>query len=143
MGLSVSVSFAILTVGFFIGAAAMVDAALYSLDRLMQGAEEIAEERMEWARTRFVLNNATLNGSTVVLNLTNTGSTVLEVAGISVLVNGTYVNRSLTSATVGGRETSIWTSAELLRLELNITASASERVVVITGNGVTQYGVIL
>ena len=142
MGLSVSVSFAILTVGFFIGAAALVDASLYSADRLMEGAERVAEDRMEWARTRFVLNNATTNGSAVVLNLTNTGSTALEVSGLSVLVNGTCVNRSLINATVGGKETNIWASAELLRLELSVTAAANERVAVVTGNGVTQYGVV-
>lgn len=142
MGLSVSVSFAILTVAFFIGAAALVDASFYSIDRLIEGAEEVAEGRMEWARTRFVLNNASLNGSSVVLNLTNTGSAMLEVSGITVLVNGTYVGRNQTNATVEGKATNLWSTNERMRMELNVTASPNERVVVVTGNGVTLYGVI-
>ncbi len=142
MGLSVSVSFAILTIAFFVGAAALVDASFYSLDRLMGGAEDVAEQRMEWARTRFLLNNASLQGGTVVLNLTNTGSALLDVSGISVLVNGTYVGRNLTNATVEGKVTNIWSANERMRMELSVAASVNERVMVVTGNGVAQCGVI-
>jgi len=142
VGLSVSASFAILTIAFFFGVAALVDTAFYSMDALMDSAEDIADARMEWARTHIALDNATFNGSKVLVNLTNTGSTVLDVKGVSVLVNGTYVEHNITNATVGGIATDIWSPNEKLRLELNITASTSQRILVATGNGVFQYGVI-
>jgi len=67
---------------------------------------------------------------------------VLTVDGVSVLLNGTYVDHNATNATVEGKKTNIWSPNEKLRLELNVTAVADERVVVVTGNGVSQYGVI-
>jgi len=142
MGLSVSASFAILAVGFFFGVAVLVNTAFSSMNALMDGAEEVAEARMDWGRTHVAVDNATFNGTLVLINLTNTGSTVLDVKGVSVLVNGTYVGQNVTNATVGGVATDIWSPNEKLRLELNITASSSQRVLVATGNGVLQYGVI-
>jgi len=142
MGLSVSASFAIIAVAFFFGVAALVDTAFYSMNALMEGAEDVAGVRMEWGRTKIALDNATFNGTLVLVNLTNYGSTVLDVKGVSVLVNGTYVEQNIINATVEGKSSDIWSPNEKLRLELNMTASPSERVLVATGNGVLQYGVI-
>ena len=142
MGLSVSASFAILTVAFFFGVAALVEVAFFSMDTIMNGADDAADVRMEWARTHVALNNATYNGTLVLINMTNTGSTVLNVKGVSVLVNGTYVEQNITNATVEGKISDIWSPNEKLRLELNITATSNQRVLVSTGNGVLQYGVI-
>ena len=142
MGLSVSASFAILAVAFFIGAAPLIDAMFYASSTLMEGANEVAEWKMGWARTKIQLNNATYNGTLTLVNLTNTGSTVLTVEGVSVLINGTYVDHNVTNATVEGKQTNIWSPNEKLRLELNMTAATDERVLVVTGNGVSQYGVI-
>lgn len=142
MGLSVSASFAILAVAFFMGAAPLIESMFYASTKLMDSANEVAEWKMTWARTKFALNNATFNGTLTLLNLTNTGSTVLTVDGVSVLLNGTYVNRTVTNATVEGKATNIWSPNEKLRLELNVTAAVDERVLVVSGNGVSQYGVI-
>lgn len=142
MGLSVSASFAILAVAFFIGAAPLIEAVFYASNALMDGATEVAEWRMAWARTKVVLDNATYNGTLTLVNLTNSGSTTLTVKGVSVLINGTYVDQNATNATVGGKTTDIWAPNEKLRLELNFTAAVDERVLVVTGNGVSLYGVI-
>lgn len=142
MGLSVSASFAILAVAFFIGAAPLIEAMFYTSNRLMEGANEVAEWRMAWARTKAAIDNATYNGTLTLVNLTNTGSTTLTVDGVSVLINGTYVDHNATNATIGGKATNIWSPNEKLRLELNVTAAVDERVVVVTGNGVSLYGVI-
>ena len=142
MGLSVSASFAILAVAFFIGAAPLIEAVFYTSNRLMEGANEVAEWRMAWARTKAAIDNATYNGTLTLVNLTNTGSTTLTVDGVSVLINGTYVDHNATNATIGGKATNIWSPNEKLRLELNVTAAVDERVVVVTGNGVSLYGVI-
>jgi archaellum component FlaF (FlaF/FlaG flagellin family) len=142
LGLSVSASFAILAVAFFIGAAPLIEAVFYTSNRLMEGANEVAEWRMAWARTKAAIDNATYNGTLTLVNLTNTGSTTLTVDGVSVLINGTYVDHNATNATIGGKATNIWSPNEKLRLELNVTAAVDERVVVVTGNGVSLYGVI-
>lgn len=142
MGLSVSASFAILAVAFFIGAAPLIEAMFYTSNRLMEGANEVAEWRMAWARTKAAIDNATYNGTLTLVNLTNTGSTTLTVDGVSVLINGTYVDHNATNATIGGKATNIWSPNEKLRLELNVTTAVDERVVVVTGNGVSLYGVI-
>lgn len=142
MGLSVSASFAILAVAFFIGVAPLIEAVFYSSSTLMDGAQKVADQKMSWARTHIRLDNATYNGTLVLVNITNTGSTTLTVSGVAVLVNGTYVGHNLTNATVEGKSTNIWSPNEKLRLELNITALTSERVLVLSGNGVRQYGVI-
>jgi archaellum component FlaF (FlaF/FlaG flagellin family) len=142
LGLSVSASFAILAVAFFMGAAPLIEAAFYSANTLMEGANEVAEWKMSWARTKIQLNNATYNGTLTLMSLTNTGSTVLTVEGISVLINGTYVDHNITNASVEGKATNIWSPNEKLLLELNVTAATDERVLVVTGNGVSQYGVI-
>ena len=142
MGLSVSASFAILAVAFFIGAAPLIESMFHASSALMDGANEVADWKMSWARTKIQLNNATFNGTLTLVNLTNTGSTVLTVEGVSVLINGTYVDHNATNATVGGKPTNIWSPNEKLRLELNVTAVTDERVLVVTGNGVSQYGVV-
>jgi archaellum component FlaF (FlaF/FlaG flagellin family) len=142
LGLSVSASFAILAVAFFMGAAPLIEAAFYASSTLMDSANAVAEWKMGWARTKIALDNATYDGTLTLVNLTNTGSTVLTVDGVSVLINGTYVDHNVTNATVEGKQTNIWSPNEKLRLELNITAATDERVLVVTGNGVSQYGVI-
>ena len=142
MGLSVSASFAILAVAFFIGAGPLIEAAFYSSNTLMGAAEKVADRKMNWARTHIALDNATFNGTLTLLNLTNTGSTVLDVKGVAVLINGTYIDHNNITATVGGKTTDIWGALEKLRLEVNVTASSSDRVLVVTGNGVALYGVV-
>jgi len=52
------------------------------------------------------------------------------------------VDHNVTNATVEGKQTNIWSPNEKLRLELNVTAATDERVLVVTGNGVSKYGVI-
>jgi archaellum component FlaF (FlaF/FlaG flagellin family) len=142
LGLSVSASFAILAVAFFMGAAPLLESFFYASNSLMDGANGVAEWKMSWARTKIALNNATYNGTLTLVNLTNTGSTVLTVDGVSVLINGTYMDHNVTNATVEGKQTNIWSPNEKLRLELNVTAATDERVLVVTGNGVSQYGVV-
>ncbi|MBM4248175.1 MAG: hypothetical protein FJ149_01805 [Euryarchaeota archaeon] len=142
MGLSVSASFAILAVAFFIGVAPLIESVFYASNRLMEGANDVADWKMAWARTNIQVDNATYNGTLTLLNLTNIGSTVLTVDGVSVLLNGTYVPHNATNATVEGKATDIWSPNEKLRLELNVTSALDERVVVVTGNGVAKYGVI-
>ena len=142
MGLSVSASFAILAVAFFIGAAPLIESVFYASNALMDGAGSVADWKMGWSRTKFSLNNATYNGTATLVNLTNTGSTVLSVDTVSVLINGSYVGHNVTIATVEGKSSNIWSPNEKLFLELNITAVVDERVLVVTGNGVSQYGVI-
>ena len=142
MGLSVSASFAILAVAFFIGAGPLIEAVFYSSGTLMGAAEKVADRKMSWARTHITLDNATFNGTETIVNLTNTGSTILDVKGVSVLVNGTYIGHDDITSTVGGKVTDIWGALEKLTLELNVTANANDRVLVVTGNGVEQYGVV-
>jgi len=142
LGLSVSASFAILAVAFFIGVAPLIESVFYASNRLMEGANDVADWKMAWARTNIQVDNATYNGTLTLLNLTNIGSTVLTVDGVSVLLNGTYVPHNATNATVEGKATDIWSPNEKLRLELNVTSALDERVVVVTGNGVAKYGVI-
>ena len=142
MGLSVSASFAILAVAFFIGVAPLIESVFYASNRLMEGANDVADWKMTWARTKIQLDNATWNGTLTLVNVTNIGSTVLSVDGVSVLINGTYVPHNVTNATVEGKSTDIWSPNEKLRLELNVTALTDERVLVVTGNGVAKYGVI-
>jgi archaellum component FlaF (FlaF/FlaG flagellin family) len=142
VGLSVSASFAILTVALFIGAAALIEAMDYTLRTMESGVDEKVNRVVDSARTKFTILNATLNGTALSLNLTNTGSTVLTVKGVSVLVNGTYVEQDRTNATVEGKQSNIWSPNERLMLELNITAAKDQRVKVVTGNLVSQYGVV-
>jgi len=142
VGLSVSASFAIITVAIFIGAAALIEAMDYTLRTMESGVDEKVNRVVDSARTKFTIVNATLNGTALSLNLTNTGSTVLTVKGVSVLVNGTYVEQDRTNASVEGKLSNIWSPNEKLKLELNITAAKDQRVKVVTGNLVSQYGVV-
>ena len=142
MGLSVSAGFAIITVALFIGAAAVIEAIDLTISSVETSVDGKVNRVVDTARTKFTILNATLNGTALCVNLTNTGSTVLTVTGVSVLVNGTYVEQNLTNATVDGKASNIWSPNENLKLELKITASKDQRVKVVTGNCVSQYGVV-
>lgn len=142
MGLSVSASFAILSVSLFIGVAAFIEAAESTLSTLENGVEKKVDRVVDRARTNFQITNASLNGTGVSMNLTNTGSTMLAVTGVSVVINGTCADENVTNTTVEGKVTNLWAPGEGLKVELNCTAMTGERICVVTGNAVKRYGTV-
>lgn len=142
MGLSVSASFAILSVALFIGVAAFIEAAESTLITLEGGVEKKVDRVVDRARTNFQITNASLNGTGVSMNLTNTGSTMLAVTGVSIVINGTCVDENVTNTTVEGKVTNLWAPGEKLKMELNCTVMTGDRICVVTGNAVKRYGAV-
>lgn len=142
VGLSVSVSFAIISVALFMGVASFIEAAESTLESLEKGVEKKVDRVVERARTKFQILNANINGTGISLNLTNTGSTTLTVSGVSIMLNGTCADDNVTNATVDGKVSNIWAPGEKLTVEISINATTGDRVKAITGNAVVQFGVV-
>lgn len=144
MGFSVAVASAILFTAFLVSAAVVYEALNESYRSARTGDEGRLQRDRERQATKIEFVSGDYNNTTSTLNLTvlNNGTAALKVSGTEVLVNGTSVTANITNATVEGKVTDIWAPAERLFLSINITASTPLRIKVITGNGVSAYGVV-
>jgi archaellum component FlaF (FlaF/FlaG flagellin family) len=144
MGLSVAASSAILFVGFILVATvlfAALNVTLMEIEDRYQEAQELQSQRF---RTAIKVDNATNNTTSVFINITNTGAITLKISEIQLLVNGTLVPaQNVTNHSIDGNNvTDLWAPEETLYLELDYLATGSERIKVVTGNGIADVEVL-
>lgn len=143
MGLSVAASSAIIFVGFLMVATLLMTAIDSTLMGIEDNFKEAQDRQSDYAMTMLHVDNVTNNTTVVFINITNTGSTVLKVSNMDVLVNGSLVTDKIKNHSVSGSTTTnIWAPNERLYLELNLTAKTGERVTVVAGNGKSATGVL-
>jgi len=143
MGLSVAASSAILFTGFLFVATVLIAVLSSSVLDIQESIKQAQDRQMESSQTNIRVDNATNDTSTVFVNVTNTGSNVLKVDELNVLINGTLMTENITKHSVGGSATTnLWGPDEILYLELDFKPESGAKVRIVTGNGVGDSEVL-
>jgi len=143
MGMSVAASSAIIFTGFLLAATGLIVAIDTTVMNIQQELNRSLDRQGDTVQTSLHFDNATKNITTIFINITNTGSNLLKVSGIQVLVNGTLMTGKIVKHTVSGSTTTdIWAPAERLYIELNTKGMSGQRVRVVASNGKASTGVL-
>ena len=138
MGFSTSAATAIIFTGLLILMGLTAGVAFKLYDDLADSALESSNIEFERQRTRVSIVNSSYNGTTVFINVTNTGEVSLDTTSIDVLLNGTLETDSITVRQVSGTASHIWGVHEVLYIEVDYAgAGAATRIRLITSNGVS------
>lgn len=135
MGVSVSVSAAIVFVGLFISIGMVYPAVANGYESIEEARTDAADRELNTKNTDIAVANATYSGGTLTVDVTNEGTTALGVEATDVLVDGQYRTSFDRRAVDGDTETSVWLPGETLTVELS-ASTAPDRVVVVTEGGV-------
>ncbi|MFC7203970.1 fla cluster protein FlaF [Haloferax namakaokahaiae] len=138
MGFGVSGSTAIIFLGVLIATGTLYTATSNASENLLEAQDADAEQALERTNTEIVISNATYNASgsdSLVVNITNTGATTLEVDETTLLVDNVYTNTSGVTTVDGNQATNLWYPGEHLVMNVSL-GSAPGRVKVVTGTGV-------
>ncbi len=108
-----------------------------------QKAEEINNERIaNTIHTDLEVENAIYysSGENLVIEATNSGSTVLEVPKLLVLLDGERVTKEeIVRARVDKVQTDIWMPEERLEIEIENVTAEPQRIKLVTKYGVSDY----
>ena len=143
MGMSVAASSAIIFTGFLIVATVLMSAINATIMDSENNFKLAQNKQIDQSHTNLRFDNATKNATTLFVNVTNTGSTVLSVKNLQVLVNGTLVTDMVQKHNVSGiATTTIWGPGEKLYLELTLKPKIGQRVKVLAETGIGASGTI-
>lgn len=140
MGFSVSGATAVILVGGLIAFSFAFTAASNGYEQIADAREEHQNSVLAQQNTAIEVTNATYDSGAgeLTVNATNEGSTELEVADTSLLVDGEYVQPSALNASVeGDSSTALWLPGETLTFVVDV-ASQPGRVKVVTETGVAD-----
>jgi archaellum component FlaF (FlaF/FlaG flagellin family) len=144
MGFSVAAAAAILFAGAVVSFSILAGSIQQANDAV-RGAEEAARERaQEVASTGITLLNGTANGTAIELNFTNSGSSVLHVDGLDIVVNGTLRTSAVTLREVDGvAATTLWAPGQVLHLRLTAPEGPTASIKLVADNGYALYGQVV
>ena len=138
MGFSVSAATAIIFTGLIVLMGVVANVVFETYDEMKEGALSTSDSEYDRQRTRVQIINTSFNGTSVFINITNTGETTLDTTYIDVLLNGTIESESVNKKEVDGTTSKVWGIHEVLFLEVSYTnANNFTRIRLITGNGVS------
>ena len=140
MGLSVSAAAVILFSGFLLSSLLVIQAVDTSFDAVQSSDDERFERHDTRLRTFIEIDQVTYytTPNSLTMNITNTGSGSLSSEDIDVLVNGEIQTDSISTTTVDGLQTSLWSPGTTLSLTL-VNQQTPQRVALVTGNGVSAF----
>jgi flagellar protein FlaF len=143
MGFSVAAAAAILFAGGLVCFSIVLEAVDTSTDQMRDARAAEDARTQERLDTRFTLVNGTANGTAVQLNLTNSGSSVVHVKALDVLVNGTLLTANVTLRTVDGSSaTNLWAPGQTLRLTVAAPVTGPATVKLVTDAGYAFVGTV-
>lgn len=139
MGFSVSASAAIICVALFISFGMIYPTISNGFERTSDARAAEANQLLEQQNTAIALNSVTYYANdTVVVNVTNAGTSELDVDATDVLADNTY-ETNLTTTVGGDNATHLWLPGEYLRIAFSVTKKPS-RVTIVTNHGVSAAG---
>lgn len=142
MGFSVSGSFAILVLASFIAFGMLYSAGASGFERVTEATGATYDNELGQQNTAIEITNATHNGTHLIVNVSNGGSTALSINDTDLIVDGTY--QSLSRSEVGivdQSDSELWLPGETLQFTISMD-SAPERAKVVTEHGVADAGVV-
>ena len=143
MGFSTSGSVAILFVGLLVCLSTVYPVMETANERVTEATEAREDRSLDQANTATNVTAVSYNASTdtLVVNVTNTGSTTLSVDGTDLLVDGTYVTGA-TTRVEGDSARTIWVPGEQLQFEVTGVTAEPGRIKVVTENGIAETEVL-
>lgn len=145
MGFSVSGSFAILVVAAFIAFGMAYTAGANGFERVTEATKTTADDDLHRQNTRIDLVRLNYTSQTLTVNVTNNGTTALDVNATDAIVDGDYYSTAaFESVLVDGRaDTELWLPGEELSVEIQLPdLTTPARVKVVTEHGVATWGVV-
>ena len=138
MGLSVSVSTAVVFLGLFVAAGVVYPAVANGAERVAEANDAAADRALDRQHTALVATNATYHAGndTLVVTARNDGSTTLDVGRVTLLVDNDYL--SATASVSGETDTALWLPGETARFEAGVP-TAPARVTVVVDHGVRDW----
>ena len=139
MGFSTSGSMAILFVGVLVCLGTVYPVAETANERVTDATLERDDRALDGRNTAIDVTNVSYDADndTLVVNVTNTGSTTLSVDDTDLLVDGAYQDGYTTRVDGEGGRT-IWVPGERLQFELTGVTTAPDRLKVVTEHGVAE-----
>jgi flagellar protein FlaF len=143
MGFSTSGSVAILFVGLLVCLSTVYPVMETANERVTEATEARDDRALAEANTAMNLTGVSYNASTdtLVVNVTNTGSTTLSVAGTDLLLDGAY-ETGATTRVEGDAGRSIWVPGEQLQFELTGVTAEPGRIKLVTEYGIAETEVL-
>lgn len=143
MGFSVAAAAAILFAGSLVSFTIVLQSVESASESLRDARAGEDARTMDRLNTRITLVNGSANGTAVDLNLTNSGSVVIHVRALEVLVNGTLYTQNITLRAVDGvAQTDLWVPGQTLRLVVDAPVAAPAGVKVVTETGYEFFGTV-
>ncbi|ESP89524.1 fla cluster protein flaF [Candidatus Halobonum tyrrellensis] len=138
MGLSVSVSTAVVCLGLFVAAGVAYPAVANGAERVSEANDAAADRALDRQQTGVAAANATYHAGndTLVVTARNDGSTTLDVTRTTLLADNEYVPSTATVA--GANDTALWLPGETARFESGLS-TAPDRVTVVVDHGVRDW----
>jgi archaellum component FlaF (FlaF/FlaG flagellin family) len=140
MGLSISAAFVVILIGVTLAAIVLADAFTGSYQELEDSSDERADRQRRLLDTGIDIEAAlysTSQGNGTV-NVTNTGSTTLDPAGLDVLADGILLTENITSIRIDNSTAVAWFPGKTAVITIHLGGQPS-RLKVVTDNGVADY----
>jgi archaellum component FlaF (FlaF/FlaG flagellin family) len=138
MGFEVSGTFLLIFFGVLVAVGAMYTTFHNTSERVLDAQMDDLSDSMEQGETAIIIETARWNGSHLILEVRNTGGTVLDVNRTELLLDGAFTTphdaASLTISGTGGTE--VWAPDQVLRL---VYTENAYRVRVVTEHGITAF----
>jgi flagellar protein FlaF len=143
MGFSTSGSVATLFVGALVCLSTVYPVMETANERVTEATEARDDRALAQANTAMNVTNVGYNASTdtLIVNVTNSGSTTLSVGGTDLLLDGTYVTDA-TTRVEGDSGRTIWVPGEQLQFEVTGVTAEPGRVKLVTENGIAETEVL-
>jgi len=145
MGFSVSGASALLLVAFLLSFGVFYTATTGAYDQIQNAQSEQTDRNLETINTELNIDSATYNESgarDLVINVTNTGASTLQLNETSLLIDGQYIDDWQTAAAIDGNSDSyLWLPQETVEITVSRDPDP-ERVKVVTEYGVADTATV-
>lgn len=140
MGFSTSAAAAIIFVGVFVSIGMIYPSTAGSVEEVNDALGDQEDRVLEQRNTDITIDDVRYNttSDTVTVNVTNTGTTTLDVNETDLLFDGTIQDTDRTNAVAGVTGRSLWAPGETLTVTVTTVPTAPTRVKFVTGPGVSR-----
>lgn len=140
MGFSVSGSTAVIFLGLVVSFGIALSAAQTTTSEITQSWNDGASDMLDQKNTEIEIADASFNStsSNVTVNVTNTGTTTLDPDKVDLLIDG-ELKTERDADVVDAGQTGVWLPGEKLVLFADRTGGEPDAVIVVTGNGVSEF----
>ncbi|MEZ3115783.1 flagellin [Halobaculum sp. MBLA0147] len=134
MGISHSASAAVIFLGVFVAAGSLYPAVANGTERVTDAQQAARDNALAEKNTEINVTRAVYyTGKRVEVNVTNTGTTTLDLEAVNLLVDGEATNPT---GTIDGVERETWLPGETANFSVDF-ANEKDRVVVVVDYGVS------